>query len=221
MKDSAESGLIKASGVYVLKLLGLFPFLALRRSGALKEDGWFKSVRAGVPIDRHGRPIPWITYAAINFLEKRIDAAMSVFEYGCGNSTLWWADRVRNVVSCEHDRAWYQRMRALIPANAELHHIDLEPGGRYAGKIAEYHQAFDIIVIDGRDRVNCGKNCLAALKNNGVIIWDDSDRGDYAEGYDHLLNNGYKRIDFEGMTPVRVDKRSTAIFYKSDNCLGI
>jgi hypothetical protein len=219
MRSSAGS--VKIFGVIVLKLLGLYSFLSLRRSGALKEAGWFKSVRAGVPIDRNGRPIPWMTYSAIGFLEKRIDGTMSVFEYGCGNSTLWWADRVRNVVSCEHDRAWYQRVRALIPANVELHQIDLEYGGPYAQKIAEYHQAFDIVVIDGRDRVNCGKNCLYAVKKNGVIIWDDSDRECYAEGYADLLHHGYKRIDFEGMTPVRVDKRSTAVFYKGDNCLGI
>jgi hypothetical protein len=216
-----STGFVKTSGVFVLKLLGLYWFLSLRRSGVLKDAGWFKSVRAGVPIDRNGMPIPWITYSAISFLEKRIDGTMSVFEYGCGNSTLWWADRVKNVVSCEHDRAWYQRVKALIPANVELHQIDLEYGGRYAKKIAEYHQAFDIVVIDGRDRVNCGKNCLSAVKKGGVIIWDDSDRDDYAEGYDHLLNNGYKRIDFEGIGPVRVDKRSNAIFYKEMNCLGI
>jgi hypothetical protein len=219
MRDTP--GFIKVPGVFVLKLLGLYSFLSLRRSGALKEAGWFKSVRAGVPIDNNGRPIPWMTYSAISFLEKRIDSTMSVFEYGCGNSTLWWADRVRNVVSCEHDRAWYQRVRALIPANVELHQIDLEYGDLYAQKIAEYHQAFDIVVIDGRDRVNCGKNCLSAVKKNGVIIWDDSNRDDYAEGYDHLLNNGYKRIDFEGIGSVRVDKRSTAVFYKEDNCLEI
>ena len=212
---------IKIPGVFILKLLGIYSFCSLIRSGALKDDGWFKSFKAGVPIDNDGKPIPWMTYSAMGFLEKRINGNMSVFEYGCGNSTLWWARRVKNVVSCEHDRAWYEKIKKLIPANVELHHIDLEYGGAYSKKVSEYKETFDIIVIDGRDRLNCGENSLTAIKPNGVIIWDDSDRDDYAKGYDHLRNNGYKRIDFEGMVPVKVYKKSTAVFYKSENCLGI
>jgi hypothetical protein len=216
MKD-----LIKIPGVFVLRLLGIYAFCALRRSGALKDYGWFKSVAARAPIDNDGMPIPWITYPALRFLEKRVNRTMSVFEYGSGNSTLWWARRVKEVFSCEHDRVWFERIKEVIPTNVILYQIDLEYGREYAKKISEYHQTFDIIVIDGRDRVNCGKNCLSAIKEQGVIIWDDSDQECYEAGYQHLLKNGYKRIDFEGMAPVRVDRRCTAIFYKSGNCLGI
>jgi hypothetical protein len=213
--------LFKGPGVFVLKLLGIYAYCSLGRSGFLKDTGWFKSVKAMAPIDKDGNPIPWMTYSAMGFLEKRINGNMSVFEYGCGNSTLWWARRVKNIVSCEHDKVWYEKMKKLVPTNVELYQIDLEYGGAYSKKVSEYNRAFDIIVIDGRDRVNCGNHCLSAIKTNGVIIWDDSDRDDYAKGYDHLLNNGYKRIDFEGMVPVKVYKKSTAVFYKSENCLGI
>lgn len=36
---------------------------------------------------------------------------MIVIEYGCDNSTLWWANRVKHVISCEHDRQWYEEMK--------------------------------------------------------------------------------------------------------------
>jgi hypothetical protein len=219
MRDMED--FIKVPVVFVLKLLGIYAYFSLRRSGLLKDTGWFKSFKAMEPIDKDGNPIPWMTYSAMSFLEKRINGNMSVFEYGCGNSTLWWARRVKKVVSCEHDRTWYEKIKELIPVNVALYHIDLEYGGAYSKKVSEYSETFDIIVIDGRDRINCGRNSLTAIKKNGVIIWDDSERDDYAEGYDHLLNHGYKRIDFEGIAPVRVDKKCTAIFYKTENCLGI
>jgi hypothetical protein len=67
---------------------------SLYRTGPLKDDGWFRSCREQASVDANGNPIPWITYPAIEFLVKRINNQLSVFEYGCGNSTLWWASRV-------------------------------------------------------------------------------------------------------------------------------
>jgi len=207
--------------VFLLKKMNLYSLYRLKKGSQLRNAGWFESFRLGVPIDGEGNPIPWMTYPAISFLEKRIKDGMTIFEYSCGNSTLWWAKHVKKLVSCEHDREWYARMAKLIPDHVELHQIDLQYGGGYCRKISEYTDAFDVIVIDGRDRVNCAKNCLNALKKNGVIIWDNSDREAYAEGYDFLIQNGYKRIDFEGMGPVNEMSWCTSIFYKEENCLNI
>lgn len=209
------------TAIFLLKKMDLYSLVSLKMGGHLKDIGWFKSSRLGIPVDDNGDPLPWMTYPSISFLEKRISSDMTVFEYSCGNSTLWWARRVQKLISCEHDKAWYERMKQLIPASVELHQIDLEYGGAYSHKIREYTRAFDIIVIDGRDRVNCAKNCLNALKENGVIIWDNSDREEYTEGYEYLLRNGFKRLDFEGMGPVNVSPWCTSIFYKEENCLGL
>ena len=127
-------------------------------------------------VDAKGNPIPWLTYPAIEFLKKRIKKDFSVFEYGCGNSTLWWASRVKEVQSIEHDKEWYARIISKIPENVSISHIELEYGRNYSNKIKEFKNRFDIVVIDGRDRVNCAMNCLDALKSDGVIIWDNSDR---------------------------------------------
>jgi hypothetical protein len=162
-----------------------------------------------------------MTYPAIRFIEGRIHREMVVFEYGAGNSTLWWASRVRQVVSCEHDRQWHDRLASLVPANVELLHVELVRGGEYSKRIATYEAQFDVIVIDGRDRVACARHSIGALNETGVIIWDDSDREQYGEGYDFLLANGFKRIDFEGIVPGLVDAYRTAIFYRPGNCLGI
>ena len=213
--------MLAAAGIHLLKKLNWYELYCLRKDGYLQVSGWFESFRTGIPVDANSTAIPWMTYSSISFLEKRINADMSVFEYSCGNSTLWWSKRVRQLVSCEHDKAWYQRMKQLIPANVDLFHIDLEYGGAYSQKISQYSQAFDIVVIDGRDRNNCAKNCLGALQEQGVIIWDNSDRECYQDGFEYLLAKGYKRLDFEGIGPVNVYAWCTSIFYKKENCLNL
>ena len=192
----------------------------LARYGYLKESGWLKSRHAGVPVDNQGHPLPWFTYPSIDFLKDRVSKDMDVFEYGAGNSTLWWADRVGQVVTCEHDENWYKRMFDLVPDNVALHHLSVN-GGEYASMILRHQSEFDIVVIDGKDRVTCAKNCLPSLKEGGVIVWDNSDRDGYAEGYEFLLQNGYHRRDFEGMGPINRKPWNTSIFYRMDNCLGI
>lgn len=207
---------------FLLKIFDLYSLYCLRTNGYLKDVGWFKSFKLGIPVDKFGQPIPWYTYPAISFIEKRIHDQMSVFEYGCGNSTLWWVRHVKRIVSCEHDQGWYGKMKKQVPVNVELHYVGLEfENGRYAKKVATYQNEFDIIVIDGRDRVNCAMNCLTALKEGGVIIWDNSDRPEYEAGYQYLLENGFKQIDFQGIGPIVTISTSTSIFYKDNNCFGI
>ena len=193
----------------------------LKASGALKEDGWFRSFREKASIDADGNPLPWITYPAIDFLARRIRPEMTVFEYGSGGSTRWWASRVSRVVSCEHDAAWYQKVRRNLPENAELHHVPLDYGGDYCQKILAYESAFDLVVVDGRDRINCAVNALTALKPDGVVIWDNSERSRYAPGFKALEERGFKKLEFTGMCPMSTNKTETGIFYRPDNCLGI
>lgn len=212
---------IRGSVAYLLKKLGVYHYFSLWFYGPLKEDGWFRSFREGRSVDSNGNLIPWFTYPALEFICKRISSEMCVFEYGCGASTFWWAQRVKNVIACEHDSAWYQEMINIIPANVDLHHVPLEYGGDYCRMISSFSRQFDIVVIDGRDRVNCVKNTLNALKPKGIIILDNSDRDEYSEGYQFLLKNGFKKIEFVGMTPIVNCKSETGIFYRQENCLDI
>jgi len=65
---------------------------------------WELSQAAGKsPLMDH---IPWITFSAIHFLDKILRKEMTVFEYGSGGSTIYFAQRVRKVFSIEHDDEW-------------------------------------------------------------------------------------------------------------------
>jgi precorrin-6B methylase 2 len=204
------------------RLVGGVPdWVALSGSNSsLRTSGWYASRARRQPIDAEGQPIPWITYASLAFLAPRVRSDMSVFEYGSGSSTLWWASRVRRVVACEHDKEWHELARKRVPQNVQIAHVDLADE-QYAREILKYRDEFDVIVIDGRDRVRCALNCLTALKRDGVILWDNSERTEYRPGYDYLEGQGFRRLDFTGMGPINAYDWSTSLFYRSENCLGI
>lgn len=193
----------------------------VRNYGMLYEYGWWHSHKKKAAIDNLGQPIPWYTYPCLEFIENRLHERFEVFEYGCGNSTLWWAARVNNVISCEHDREWYEKVNRRIPENVSLSYQELVYGGEYCQVIGQYRDQFDVVVVDGRDRVRCVKNCLNALKSDGIIVWDNTEREEYSEGFDYLDTAGFKRLDFWGIGPIDISKWCTTIFYRRGNCLNI
>jgi spermidine synthase len=84
-----------------------------------------------------------------------------------------------------------------------------------------FEKKFDVIIIDGRDRVNCCKQALAALSKSGVVVLDDSERDFYAPGITFLKKQGFKELVFSGISPGLFYYKTTSVFYKADNCLGI
>ncbi|MBD3246212.1 MAG: methyltransferase domain containing protein [Candidatus Omnitrophica bacterium] len=57
---------------------------------------------------------PWLTPAAIKFLRAYLRAGMAGFEWGSGKSTLFFAQRVKSVISVEHSGEWYARVKAQL-----------------------------------------------------------------------------------------------------------
>jgi hypothetical protein len=191
------------------------------KNGYLKETGWTKSVRNGMSVDKNGSPIPWFTYPMNDFIEARLMKDMDVFEYGSGNSTLYFAKKVCHIVSVEHEESWYKLIKSRLPENATYLFCEPDDSRKYPETILKTDKYFDIVIIDGRQRVECAKAAIIKLKPNGVIIWDNSLRNKYAEGMSFLANRGFKRIDFMGLNPIGICKTVTSIFYKNDNVFNI
>jgi predicted O-methyltransferase YrrM len=191
--------------------------------GFFRDSGWLLSMERGEAVDREGRPIPWLTYPALDFLADRVHPALAVFEYGTGNSTLWWGPRVSRLVSCEHDKEWFAAFKAKVTCANTTYLLRRCKGGcqEYQQEISGYRDAFDILVIDGRERVDCMRNGFGALRLGGVVIWDNSDREEYRPGYTLLADAGFRRLDFWGPGPLATRRWCTSIFYRSGNCLGI
>lgn len=187
--------------------------------GALNVAGWPRSVRRGVPVDRHGNPIPFYTYSAIDFLEERIRAVQAVFEFGTGQSTLWYSERVSAVFAVEHDVRWYGALKGRAPSNVYAT-LASDPE-TYASAVQSHGRVFDLIAIDGVHRQRCVGPSLSALSDLGVVVWDNSDRSDFANVYPEFVRHGFRALRFRGLGPVNRIGWETAVLYRSENCLEI
>lgn len=212
---------LKALASLITKPERLKALLSYAQKGYLVNIGWFNAFDKRQAIDQHGEPLPWVTYSFIDFITPRLNKELSVFEYGSGSSTFFYAKRAKKVVSVEHDEEWLNKVIKNKPANSEMIFSKLEENGEYAKKAVTLAEEFDIIIVDGRDRVNCCRHSIKALSPAGVIVLDDSEREHYNEARLFLKTEGFKELYFSGISPGLFYLKATSVFYKTDNCLQI
>ena len=197
-----------------------YSLVSFRSFGYLLETGWFESFKSGEPVDSALKPIPWFTYSAIDFLKEKLNSNLSILEFGCGNSTLFFAARVKKVISFEHSKAWHQKILKKIPANAELTITSSLSAKDYLKPLIE-DMRFDVIIVDGLFRNECITVSLEHISETGVIILDDSEREEYNEGIALLIQSGLRQLKFSGIAPGIFFRKCTTIFYNDTNCLNI
>ena len=179
-------------------------------------------LKKNTSLTKNNSPLPWVTYSFLDFIDKRLNNDMILFEYGSGNSTFYYSQKVGFVESVEHDKNWFDKVNPKMLANVMLHYRDLDETNKYEKSIVENNVKYDIIIIDGRKRNNCIDYALQAIKDNGVIVLDDSERTQYLNGKKELFNKGYRELNFWGISPGFIHyNKCTSIFYKSDNILLI
>lgn len=211
----------KLSRLSLLQPAKLKVLLSLGFKGYLADKGWFDAHKTKSAIDENGNAIPWVTYSFIDFIKDRITKEHNIFEFGSGNSTIFYAKLAGSVYSVEHDKDWFERSSKINLPNVKMIQCDLVPGGAYCKSAAPTGKKFHVIIVDGRDRVNCCKQAVESLAENGVIVLDDSERAEYAEAHVYLKAKGFKYLPFSGMAPGVIISKYTSIFYKPDNCLDI
>jgi hypothetical protein len=182
-------------------------------TNALSATGWLESLCQGRPVGSDGRPVPWLAAPAIEFLDARLPPGASVFEWGSGNSTLWWAERAAAVHAVEHDAGWASDMARQLPPHARVVHRPQGPG--YAAEIHAFPGAhFDVVVIDGVSRAECAAAAPEHVKPAGMIVYDNSDREAERDGIARLDAAGWLRIDFFGLTPGNLYRNCTSVFFR-------
>lgn len=187
----------------------------------LHQTGWLASLTLNKPVDRNGDPVPWMNYPVVNLLTERLPSGSVMFEYGSGNSTGYWAKRISEVHSVEYDKAWYDIVRAASPQNASIYFCAQDRDGLYCRSVLHTEKQFDIVVVDGRDRVNCVRHAIQALRPRGVIVLDDSDRENYLEAFSIARNADFLALSLRGLKPTGSEAHQSTIFYRQDNCLGL
>src|ERR1700754_2095964 len=205
----------------VLTLFHLYKHGVRDKSSYLNVTGWTRSMTEERPCQLDGSPLPWMNYPVIGLFQKRLNKEMRLFEYGSGYSTLFFSELVASVTSLEYDIEWYERISKDLPKNAKVLLVKNDVDGSYCRAIHQTEGLFDVVVVDGRDRVNCIKQSIAKLQGHGVILLDDSQRERYQEGIDHAVREGFKRLDLEGMKPGKYGLERTTIFYRDGNCFNL
>jgi hypothetical protein len=183
----------------------------------LTTSGWLDSLIAGRPVNGSGVPIPWMNYSAIDFIGSKIKSSHRVFEWGAGFSSLWFASKVKEVISAEDNLEWYEEINKKTPPN--LHIIKATTKQYYIDSITNQPDNFDIVVIDGSHRNQCANVCIKKLNQDGFIIFDNSDSKEYDESMHYFDKNGFFRIDFWGLIPSYFYKNCTSIIFRDPGFL--
>ncbi len=131
---------------------------------------WYAPRKPGDPVPAY----PWLHPEAVEYLEGLLTPEMRVLEHGAGGSTLWFAERVKEVVTLEHNPEWAEKMRALAPANVRVIHTGTQE--------ARVTCPFDLFLIDGA-REQRGQMILLSpqlVKPGGWVVLDNANRPEYA-----------------------------------------
>jgi hypothetical protein len=211
----------------VARRLGLLALLERSRRPALR---FVRSLFAIYDVgDLAAIDLPWWNFATIAeveaFLAGRPNAR--VFEYGSGASTVWLARRAAAVRTVEHDPEFADAVRELLDGfdNVEVVTVPatpLEPGcdgvtserakgldfSDYVAAIERLGWTFDLIVIDGRARVESFRRAAPYLADDGLLVFDDVERSRYRPALD---TPEFQVEVLRGLTPCVPYPTSTAL----------
>jgi len=138
----------------------------------------------------------WTSYPLHQFLHSLNLKGKNVLEFGSGGSTVFFLKRKANLVTFEHSEVWVDKLKKKLKAHQNwkinlVHFVGRETV-RNAHK--EYlkgiesieDNSLDLVLVDGRHRVECIRASIPKVKKNGYIILDDSDRPEYSEAFELL-----------------------------------
>lgn len=172
--------------------------------------------------DRLEMGIPWLVKDVVNFLDINIKEGQFVFEYGSGASSYYFLKKGLKLVSVEHDKGWYTKVKSFLldkgfkdfslnlvePEDIYPERPKISSGkdprfkgydySKYSKFISSFpDEYFDVILIDGRVRVECMKNSISKLKSGGFLVFDNTERLNYLDGLDSInLNLVLKTFGF-------------------------
>jgi predicted O-methyltransferase YrrM len=132
---------------------------------------------------RRNPDVPWLSPQANHLLATLLRPTDIGVEFGSGRSTAWFARRIQQLVSIEHDPTWYGIVREDI-ARASLHNVeyvlasireDEDPATseyvRVADRFAD--RTLDFVLVDGMARDQCALALLPKVAPGGLMVVDD------------------------------------------------
>ena len=168
------------------------------------EYGFLESSKRNIPVNDKNEVMPMYTYPCYEWLNSIDWTNSKVFEYGTGYSTIWWQNKNVDYHAVEDNKQWYDMIK-------DKTNINYKPGlHKYIQSIYDYNYKFDVIVIDGVFRFDCIKPALDKIKNDGIIIVDNTDW--HRNSKEELDKSDLIPIHFHGFKPLHVDSETTSCY---------
>ena len=168
------------------------------------EYGFLESSKRNIPVNDKNEVMPMYTYPCYEWLNSIDWTNSKVFEYGTGYSTIWWQNKNVDYHAVEDNKQWYDMIE-------DKTNINYKPGlHKYIQSIYDYNYKFDVIVIDGVFRFDCIKPALEKVKDDGMIIFDNSDW--HKNSKEELDKSDLISTHFHGFKPLHVDSETTSCY---------
>lgn len=128
--------------------------------------------------------LPWMDKKEIDVIEKYLKDNTIMLEWGAGGSTTYFSKRVKKLCSIEHNESFYNEINNLNLKNVNLlfcppnkivpqAESDFESYKDYIECATKFGEKFDVILIDGRARLECAKFAINLLNDNGIVLVHD------------------------------------------------
>lgn len=156
----------------------------------MSADIWKRFHITIICIKMREKILPFMTNDGIVDLVSYINRDTEMLEIGGGNSTVFLSKYVKKLVTIEHDSEWSKTIQNNMKNSSvdwTLHVVEpnwpqshpFQPAEQ--GQFDDYvnfitslkNEQFDVILIDGRDRVRCSLSSLPKLKKGGILIVHD------------------------------------------------
>ena len=165
------------------------------------------------PVNKSNEPIPWYSYPSIEYLLNIDFSQKFVFEYGSGNSSAFWAQRCRKIVSVEDNKDWHETVSADLYPNQSI--LLIQGRDEYVSSLAVCGGRPDVIIVDGSHRFACAEAAIQFLAPGGMIILDNSDWHPKTAAV--LRTSGLIQVDFTGFNPINYYVTTTSLFLHRDS----
>ena len=140
--------------------------------------------------------IPWMSKSEIELILSFLKKDDIMLEYGCGGSTMFFPNYVKEYYSIESDESWANSVKKIMPKNVTMHCVPVvrpdDPNQKHAVKWDQlyttkmYHaykeyietgskieKTFSKILIDGRARPQCARYMYDFINDDCIIFIHD------------------------------------------------
>ena len=137
-----------------------------------------------------------------SYLKSRIERDHSILEYGSGYSTIHLSRKNYKIHSIEHNLSWFVKINNNIKKfnKAKVHYVPaivVHEGlinkrisfNSYIEFPKTLNKKFNIVIIDGRERVKCAKAIINLLHDDHKIFIHDWNRKKY-----HKVLSDYRLV---------------------------